>query len=295
VNRSGNSSTMKAFVLFMPVLILYLIFIGGGFFRSFIESLGYLQFLGLTKLSLEYYKAVLNHKDFFIDLWFSIRIAFISSLTSTILGVIIAYCIAETKSGALKSAAVKAINTGLILPYLYSIFLAMTFFSQAGFVSRVLYQLKIISGTEDFPGLLYDPSGAGIMIAFVFKGIPFVALFTTNVMAHISGEFGDAARSLGAGKLRILRKVYLPLSSTVIVWCACILFAYYLGSFEVPYILGSLSPRALSSRLYSLYINPDIFKIPQTMALSILIFAIGIITTAAYAVLLKKLIGGRSR
>ncbi len=75
----------------------------------------------------------------------------------------------------------------------------------------------------------------------------------------------------------------MPMSRDVIVWSSCVLLAYNLGSFEVPYILGSLNGVTLSSGLYSLYINPDITKIPETMAMTIILFLVGGILVAGYS------------
>jgi len=93
-------------------------------------------------------------------------------------------------------------------------------------------------------------------------------------MSRVSKTYEDVAKSLCANKLTILKRIYLPLCSNVVVWASCIIFAYDLGSFEVPYLLGSVSPVPLSSRLYSLFINPNISVIPEAMAMNVMLLVI---------------------
>lgn len=189
----------------------------------------------------------------------------------------------------------KTLQAGLIIPYIYVVFLSIIFLGQTGFVSRLLYNAGVLSDIKNFPELVFDKNGFGIIWVYVFKGTPFVTLFVLNVMSRISKKYEDAAKSLSAAKITILRKIYLPLCSKVVIWASCIIFAYDLGSFEVPYILSSISPVPLSSRLYSLFINPDIFKIPETMAMNVVLLFIGIIFVGVYAVFLKFLLTGRIR
>ncbi|MDW7657440.1 MAG: ABC transporter permease subunit [Bacillota bacterium] len=280
-------------LLLLPVLLLYGILIGAGLVTAFIESLGYIPALGLLRPSWDAYRSILQQSDFMKNTLFSIWIALVSSLLSTIFGVLIAKAISDARANRLTVLTRKSMQLGLILPYLYGIFLVMTFLGQAGYVSRILYHTGIIQEPRQFPALLYDASGMGMVLVFVFKGTPFVALFVSNILSRVSAEYQDVARTLGAGHWTVFRRIHLPLSSSVIVWCASVLFAYDLGSFEVPYLLAAIRPVTLSTQLYSRYISPDLLKIPQAMALSVLLFLIGFSCTALYAVILKKVLGGR--
>ena len=280
-------------LLLLPVLLLYGILIGAGLVTTFIESLGYIPALGLLLPSWDAYRGILQQPDFLRNTLFSLWIALVSSLLSTTLGVLIAKAISDTRISWLTALTRKSTQIGLILPYLYGIFLVMTFLNQAGYVSRVFYHIGLVQEPRQFPALLYNSSGTGMILAFVFKGTPFVALFVSNILSRVSVEYQDVARTLGAGRWFVFRRIHLPLSSSVIVWCASVLFAYNLGSFEVPYLLGAIRPVTLSTQLYSRYINPDLLHIPKAMALSVLLFLIGFFCTALYAIILKKVLGGR--
>ncbi|MCJ7690789.1 MAG: ABC transporter permease subunit [Clostridiaceae bacterium] len=281
------------YALLSPILILYVLLIGGGLIETVKESTGYIPVLGLNTVNLDSYKEIFGQNDFIRDMLYSIYLAGISTIMSTFLGIIIAYCFVTSKNSLIKSIVNKTLQMGLIIPYLYVVFLAMILLSQAGFVSRLMHNIGVVKDLKSFPELVFDRRGVGIICVYVFKGTPFIALFVLNVMSKISRTYEEVAKSLSASGLTILRKIYIPLSSGAIIWASCIVFAYALGSFEVPYLLGSISPVSLSSRLYSMFINPDFNAIPKGMALNIIIIVLGGAIVGVYATMLKFLLKGR--
>ncbi len=281
----------KKMILF-PISLIYGLFIGGGLILVLIESFGYIPALGLHNVTALHYKEILFDISFIKSLAYSLYIALSSALISTILGVMIAYNLMQSKNRFWKNLSAKILQIGLILPYLYIAFLTFLLLSKTGIISRIFINLSLIDSLEDFPRLIFDQFGIGIIFVYVIKGTPFVALFVFNVMGSISKKYHDVAISLGANKKDILKKIYLPLASNAIVWTSSILFVYDLGAFEVPYLLGTNRYITLSSKLYSHYINPHISEIPSAMAMNIILLVIGILSLIAYAMILKRLLKG---
>jgi putative spermidine/putrescine transport system permease protein len=281
------------YALLSPILILYILLIGGGLIETVKESMGYIPVLGLNTFSLDSYKEIFRQNSFLRDLLYSVYIAGTATILSTFLGIIIAYCFVTSRNSRIKAIVKKTLQMGLIIPYLYVVFLAMITLSQTGFTSRLMYNIGVLKDLKSFPELIFDRMGLGIIWVYVFKGTPFIALFVLNVMSKISSTYEDVAKSLSASGLTILRKIYMPLSSRAIIWTSCIVFAYALGSFEVPYLLGNISPVSLSARLYSLFINPDLNSIPKGMALNIIIIVLGGAIVGVYAMMLKFFLKGR--
>jgi putative spermidine/putrescine transport system permease protein len=246
------------YALLSPILVLYGLFIGGGLIETIKVSLGYLPVLELHTFSLASYRGILQQEYFLTDMLYSVYLAFSATIISTILGVMIAYCFVTSEQPWIKRFVKRALQLGLIIPYLYVIFLVVMQLGQTGFISRILYNIGVIEDLRAFPELVFDKIGFGIICVYVAKGTPFIALFVLNVMARISRTYEDVAKTLHADGMMILRKIYIPLCSRSIIWTSCIVFAYALGSFEVPYLLGSVSPVPLSSKLYSLFINPNL-------------------------------------
>ena len=52
----------------------------------------------------------------------------------------------------------------------------------------------------------------GIVVAFVWKQTPFVTLLLAGAMASVDPTHIEAARNLGAGRLRVLFEIVLPQS-----------------------------------------------------------------------------------
>ena len=282
----------RGLILLAPLSLIYLLLIGGGIFKIFIESLGYIPHLSMNQVSVEAYKEVLLKKGFFVDLLYSIYLALTASIISMFLGVYLSFRLTQTKNIVLKKLVTKIMEIGIVLPYLYMLFIVVVLYSKTGIYSRLLYALGVIDHLESFPSLLYEPLGIGIIVVFVLKGVPFVTIFVLNIMNNVSESFENVAKTLGASPLKTLIKVYIPLCKDAIVWSFMVLLAYDLGSFEVPYLLGSLSPNSLSVRLFSSYLNPNILKIPEAMAMALILFVLGIAIVGLSALVLGKLIGG---
>ncbi|WP_291636336.1 ABC transporter permease [Clostridium sp.] len=281
------------YVLLSPILILYIFLIGGGLIETVKESMGYIPVLGFNTFNLDSYKEIFGQNSFLKDMLYSVYIAVMATILSTFLGIIIAYCFVTSRNSLIKGIVKKILQMGLIIPYLYVVFLAMLMLSQTGLISRLMYNIGVLKDLKSFPELVFDRRGLGIIWVYVFKGTPFIALLVLNVMSKISSTYEDVAKSLNASGLTILRKIYIPLSSGAIIWTSCIVFAYALGSFEVPYLLGSISPVSLSSKLYSLFINPNLSAIPKGMAMNVILIILGGIIIGVYAMLLKILLKGR--
>ncbi|MDW7662288.1 MAG: ABC transporter permease subunit, partial [Bacillota bacterium] len=234
----------------------------------------------------------LSAPNFWSDLSYSLYIAFFAAMISTLAGVYMAYRLLLSKHKKIEILVKKIMQMGMILPYLYMVFLTLILFSRTGLISRVMYNLGLIETLEQFPQLFYTPSGVGIILIFVLKGMPFVTIFVMNFMGKIGNSYYQIAKTHGASDVHILKKIYLPLSSTSIIWSSSIVFIYDLGAFEVPYLLNSNKNVNLSSRLYSLYIDTNISTIPDAMAYNMLLVIIGIISVIVYSQVLKRFIIG---
>ena len=281
---------IRSIKYFLPIIVIYGLLIGGGFYKIFLESLGYIPGLNMTIPTFKHYLMAFTANGFVRDLFFTLAIALISGTISAILGTIIAFELTRSSSQWLKQLVTKVVELGLVLPYLYMVFMVILLFGKTGIYSRFLHHLQVIDGFQQFPTLVFEPYGIGIMLVFILKGTPFVTLFLLNIMSNINVTYESVAASLGARPYQILRRIYLPLCSDTLVWSIMILIAYNIGAFEVPYLLGSLKPQSLSVRLFAAYTSPSIDTYPLTMAIAVILFVLGFLVVALYGPLLKWLI-----
>lgn len=277
------------------MILLYLLFVGGGIYQILQESVGYLPNVGLSNNNGRYYIEILKQKGFIFNLIFSLYVALVASFLSMLFGVMTAYFYMRMEEKLLKKITYGILQMGLMIPYLFVIFFAMIFLGKTGLVSRFLYHIGMIKDFTQFPTLVFDQIGFGILWVYVCKGTPFVALFTINSMMRISSTYAEVGKTLGAKDFTVFKKIYVPLCAKTIVWSTVVLFAYDLGAFEVPYLLSPISPLPLSAELYSLYSQLDVEGMSKAMAMSVIILLSGGLVGSVYALGLHWMLRGKGR
>ena len=81
----------------------------------------------------------------------------------------------------------------------------------------------------------------GIWIALVFVSLPFIVRAVQPVLEELSGEYEEAAASLGAGRFTTFRRVILPEIAPALLTGAGMMFARATGEFgSVIFIAGNI-------------------------------------------------------
>ena len=89
--------------------------------------------------------------------------------------------------------------------------------SQSGLVSRLFADLGFIDVPSDFPVLVRDRLGIGIILAYLWKEVPFIALILIATLQSVGEDYEEAARTLGARPLQRFRRVTFPLMRPALV------------------------------------------------------------------------------
>ena len=66
-----------------------------------------------------------------------------------------------------------------------------------------------------------------------------------------------------------------------------IIFAFSLGAYELPFLLGATAPKALPVQAFIEYTHPDLLHRPYAMALNSIMFFISLIIVVFYYRLLQ--------
>lgn len=171
--------------------------------------------------------------------------------------------------------------TLVVIPYLTSFLLLIyaiyAILQPGGPLPLVLSGLGL---AESGDTLLYTPWAT--YITLVYESLPIMILVMYTSSDRITNDQLDAARSLGAGKLAIVRTVIIPLSGVGVVTAATLVFIPVLGSFAESSILGGPN-----GQLFGNLIN-DAIKItndhPLAAALSfVLLLTVLLMAGALYA------------
>ena len=260
-----------------------------------VQSLGYIPAFGLTKLTLYYYAEVFRNPDFASSVWVSLKIALWSAVFACILGVALSMALIKTRRA--KGATLYAIRLPILVPHAVVAVFVVQILGQTGLIARVGYALGLLEDYTQFPQLLYTPSYFGAIFAYLWKEIPFVAYFVLAFMSSISDTLGEAAENLGASPVRSFFEVTLPLSLRVISKAFLIIFIFAFGGYELPLLLGSTLPKALSVQTYLAYMSPDLLQRPLAMAMNgtmlLLSGAMALLYAAAVIGLNRKIGGGK--
>ena len=284
-----KNNILKPYILLLPALIVLLILFLGGVIAAVAQSLGYYPLLGLEEITLEYYSEVLTDSRFLSSLAYSLYISFVSAVLSVILGVLLAYNLFKL-SGDHKIISL-LYKLPIIVPHIVVALLIFLLFTQSGFFSRLLYHLNIIEEMQDFPYLIFDSGGRGIIMSYLWKQIPFVALITFTILRNINKNWEQVARNLGANRWQVFWHVYFPLTLPGIGTAFIIVFAYSFGAYEIPVLLGPTNPRPLSVLAYQRFSSLDLLQRPRAMVITVVLALICIVLVLFYKKLLKYAVG----
>lgn len=273
------------YILLVPQLILGAIFIIG-LGTGIIQSLGVIPAFGLTEPTLKYYKEILTRPDILQSLKYSLYIAFVSAFFATLIGTILCAILVNLKQ--VKGKVMRVVQIPIIVPHVIVALFVINILSQNGILARIGAQLGLITDQQQFPLLLYDGHGIGVILAYLWKEIPFIVYFVIALMANISESLGEAATNLGANQIQVFWKVTLPLCMNTVLSGFLIVFVFALGAYELPFILGATLPRALPVLSYIEYSKPDLLARPYAMAINGLIIAVSCSVAVVYYILLSR-------
>lgn len=274
------NSKFKPYLLIMPATFVILGIILAGMYTALSQSLGYFPAVGLNELTLKYYKEVILDESFIESFKFSIYISLVSSLVAVIIGVFLAYVISESNSKKIKGLFLYKLP--IVVPHIVAALLVYNLLSQSGIFPRFLYSFGIIKEQTDFPTLVFDSKGVGIIISYLWKEIPFVTMVVYGVLSKINGNLSIAARNLGASRGQAFKYVVLPLILPTVFSSFIIIFSFSFGAYEVPFLLGSTVPKALPVAAYIEYSNPNLTNRPYAMVMNVILIFISLLLIYLY-------------
>ncbi|CCH49945.1 ABC transporter permease [Pseudodesulfovibrio piezophilus] len=278
---SGRTLT-KLSSLLIPFMVLFL----GGLTLALVQSLGYwVPIPPEGGMFAAYGELVRPH---IIDAAIhSIWVALISMVLAVSIGAILASLIWLLPSTLERMSIVYKIP--LILPHIAVAFIVLIFWSQSGVIASIGNLLGLVETPQDFPSLIHGGSGAGMILAYVYKEIPFVIILAHAVLKRLDPRLVQTASMLGAGPMTIFFKIMLPHMRPALNTASIILFLYAFGAFDIPYLLSESSPSMLSIEAFNLYFRRDLSNRPQAMALLICMFLFSLAFIVIYTRLAARL------
>lgn len=243
-------------LMLAPAMAVLVVLYLGALILAFLQSLGYAPLYQINTFpTLHYYQDLFGSTGF----WQSVFYTFYYALIPTFVGLILSIYLALTlrKRFALKRLFQYVYKLPLMIPYLVGVSLTILLFSNGGIIARVLHLIGIIDNPAEFPRILYDHSGLGIMIVYIWKQVPFMTLIIYSVLLGLGPESEEAATTLGANPWQTFWYVTLPQIMPGIITGTAIVFAFNFGSFETPFILGGGFPNTLPVEAWRAFDDPE--------------------------------------
>jgi putative spermidine/putrescine transport system permease protein len=229
----------RASALLLPALLFYLALFVAGHVGVFQASLTYKGSASLANyahfLSNPFFRTVLE-RTLLVSLW-------VTALT-LLVGFPIAVYLARPGGGRGRTVVIFAVVSPMLMSAVARSYGWIIILGPNGLLQR----LEAAAGLSVRP-LLYTQPGMIIALTHVF--LPFMVLAITGSLQRIDPAIERAAEILGAGALRRLLRITLPLSVPGILSGALIVFCLSASSFVKPALVGGTTIQMMSYVVYN--------------------------------------------
>ncbi len=130
----------------------------------------------------------------------------------------------------------------LFIPFIVTGQIMRTFLAKNGMLNHVLIGTGLIEPLSAQSLLDWR----GIVVAFVWKQAPFVTLLVAGAMAALEPQHIEAARNLGARRLRVLVDIVLPQVRGTLLVGLVLSFVTMLSVLSVPLMINPNSPTMIT-------------------------------------------------
>lgn len=250
-----------ALVLFLCLCVLPVLL---GFGYSLLSSLGVVGIR--TAGGLATWSEVLLSQYFWTSVAFSLGVATVVVGASVLLAMFSVFIFLRRY---MESYLLYLIYLPLSVAPVALAFYVYILFSPSGYLSRAVYSLLGIE-RADFPRLVYDPWGIGIMLAVFVPCLSFFIIwYYQQWKIQRLSDFEVLGRSMGAGRWQLFVTIILPIwmrksSSPILIYWMLVL-----GMYEIPLLIGRQYPQMFAVEVVSRLWRFNLADIPQAHAMSV--------------------------
>ena len=206
------------------------------------------------------------------DLVFTVGIVGLSTLLIGIFAIAIAGYLTLGEHPRTVAALRWLYRWPLFIPFVVSGQVMRTFLAKNGMLNHVLIGTGLIEPIAAQSMLDWR----GIVVTFVWKQAPFVTLLLAGAMASLEREHIEAARNLGASRLRVLFDIVLPQVRGTLLVGLVLSFVTMLSVLSVPLMINPNSPTMITVDVaYRINTFADYAVANALCLLSLLLAAVG--------------------
>ena len=162
--------------------------------------------------------------------WLSLRMSFYAMLTNIVFGTLVAWVLVRYEFPG-KGLVNALVDLPFALPTAVTGIALATLYAPNGWIGRFFEPLGI--------KIAFTPTG--IWIALIVVSLPFIVRAVQPVLEELSGEYEEAAATLGASRWTTFRRVLLPEITPALLTGAGMMFARSTGEYgSVIFIAGNI-------------------------------------------------------
>jgi putative spermidine/putrescine transport system permease protein len=232
-----------------------------------------------------------HYERFFADsLYFealvsTLRIGIVTTFFSLLIGYPLAHWMARIQSRTGHALLLMAVIAPMLTGVVVRTFAWMTLLQDRGVINVAL----MTWGVTDQPlKLMYNEFGTVVALVHIY--VPFLVLTLTGVIGRIDERLEQAARSLGANRVRAFLEVTLPLSLPGILAGSLLVFALSISAYVTPFLLGGTDVLTLPMLIYQQIAAS--FNLGFAGALGVVLLAVSLVVVIAYNKVLGRFAGG---
>jgi spermidine/putrescine transport system permease protein len=263
---------LPRFALALPAWVWYLLFFLIPLVVIAVYSLGYKPpasagtSIAFDRLSTDNYRATLGDPIFADTFVATLRVALLGTLLCLIVGFPIAYWLATRVS-----PRYRAVVLGLLIVPFWTSYLLRTFgwrliLASRGFPSEWLQDIGLLSG----PINLLDTRVA-VQIGVVYNYLPLTMFPLFVALDRLDPALREAAKDLGASRVKTFITVTLPLASSGIVAGLLLTFIPLCGEYVTPAILGGARGLMAGSLVASQFLEAQNWPLGSAMAMVLIV------------------------
>jgi putative spermidine/putrescine transport system permease protein len=217
-------------------------------------------------------------------LWSTLRIGIVTTLAALLIGYPLAHWMARMRSRLGHALLLMAVIAPMLTGIVVRTFAWMTILQDKGVINTTLLAMGLIE--KPLP-LMYNEFGTVVALVHIY--VPFMVLTLTGVIGRIDERLEQAARNLGASRLRAFLEVTLPLSLPGILAGSLLVFALSISAYVTPFLMGGTNVLTLPMLIYQQVSSS--FNLGFAGALGVILLAVSLVVVIAYNHVLARFSG----
>lgn len=234
-----------------------------------------------AEFTLRHYARMADDIYYYEVLWQTLRLGLLTTGLSLLLGYPLAFLLARMRSPLGRSLLLMAVIAPMVMGLVVRTYAWLGMFSNRGVINGTLLGLGLIEEPIAFLGTEF-----AVVVALCHIYVPFMILTLTGVIARIDPRLEEAARGLGAGRVRAFLEVTLPLSAPGILAGSLLVFALAISAYVTPIVIGGYEILTLPMLIFQQV--SATFNLGFAAALGVVLLAVALVLVVAYGRAMRR-------